>query len=87
MACGVGASLHSLMKNMSAMSNLARLATSPDEMLAALVQGGAGTPASPLVHPHFYAFGGTVATARWLRAVVDGNFEVPSDGGKFVMDA
>src|SRR5215469_1696443 len=87
MACGVGASLHSLMKNMSAMTNLARLATSPDEMLVGLVQGGAGASASPLVHPHFYAFGGTVATARWMRAVVDGNFEMPAGGSKFVMDA
>ncbi len=87
MACGVTTSLHSLMKNMSAMTNLARLATSPDEMLVGLIQGGAGTAASPLVHPHFYAFGGTVATARWMRAVVDGNFEMPAGGGKFVMDA
>jgi methylenetetrahydrofolate reductase (NADPH) len=87
MACGVGASLHSLMKNMSAMTSLARLATSPDEMLVGLVRGGAGTAASQLVQPHFYAFGGTVATARWLRAVVDGTFELPPEGGKFVMDA
>ena len=87
MACGVGASLGSLMKNMTAMSKLARLATTPDEMLVGLVQGGAGQPGNPLVHPHFYAFGGSVATARWMRAVVDGNFEMPAEGGKFVMDA
>jgi methylenetetrahydrofolate reductase (NADPH) len=88
MACGVGASLGSLMKNMTAMSKLARLATTPDAMLTGLVQGGAGTPGNPLVHPHFYAFGGTVATSNWMRAVVDGNFEMPADGGdKFVMDA
>ncbi|HEY4214339.1 MAG TPA: methylenetetrahydrofolate reductase [Steroidobacteraceae bacterium] len=87
MACGVGASLHSLMKNMSAMSKLARLATTPDEMLMGLVQGGAGSPGNLLVHPHFYAFGGTVATSKWMRAVVDGNFDMPAEGGKFIMDA
>jgi methylenetetrahydrofolate reductase (NADPH) len=87
MACGVGASLNCLMKNMSAMANLARLATTPDEMLAALVRGKAAHSGSRLVQPHFYSFGGVAATARWMRAVVDGNFEVKPDGGKFVMDA
>jgi methylenetetrahydrofolate reductase (NADPH) len=87
MQCGVGASMHSLVKNMSAMANLARLATSPDEMLVGLVRGRAAYAGSRLVHPHFYSFGGAVATARWLRAVVDGSFELQPDGNKFIMDA
>jgi methylenetetrahydrofolate reductase (NADPH) len=87
MACGVGASLNSLMGNMKAMANLARLATTPDEMLAGLVRGRAAHSGSRLVQPHFYSFGGVAATSRWMRAVVDGNFEVNPDGGKFVMDA
>jgi methylenetetrahydrofolate reductase (NADPH) len=87
LACGVGASLNSLMGNMKAMANLARLATTPDEMLVGLVRGRAAHGGSRLVQPHFYSFGGVAATARWMRAVVDGNFEVNPDGGKFVMDA
>jgi methylenetetrahydrofolate reductase (NADPH) len=87
MACGVGASLNSVMKNMTAMAKLARLATTPDEMLTGLVRGGAAQGSSRIVQPHFYAFGGVAATARWIRAVIDGKFEVNPDGGKFVMDA
>jgi methylenetetrahydrofolate reductase (NADPH) len=87
MACGVGASLNSVMKNMTAMAKLARLATTPDEMLAGLVRGGAAQGSSRIVQPHFYAFGGVAATARWMRAVLDGNFDVKPDGGKFAMDA
>ena len=87
MVCGVGASLNSVMKNMTAMAKLARLATTPDEMLMGLVRGGAAQGSSRIVQPHFYAFGGVSATACWIRAVIDGNFEIKPDGGKFVMDA
>jgi methylenetetrahydrofolate reductase (NADPH) len=87
MHCGVGTSMHSVMKNMSAMVNLARLATTPDEMLLGLIRGRADYSGSRLVQPHFYAFGGTVATATWLRAVADGSFTVHPDGRKFVVNA
>jgi len=87
MACGVGASLNSVMKNMTAMSKLARLATTPDEMLTGLVRGGAAQGSSRIVQPHFYAFGGVSATARWIRAVMDGKFELKPDSDKFAMDA
>jgi methylenetetrahydrofolate reductase (NADPH) len=87
MACGVGASLNSVMKNMTAMSKLARLATTPDEMLTGLVRGGAARGSSRIVQPHFYAFGGVAATARWIRAVMDGRFQLKPDSDKFEMDA
>jgi methylenetetrahydrofolate reductase (NADPH) len=86
-ACGVGASLNSVMRNMIAMARLARLATTPDEILTGLVRGCAAYSGRRLVQPHFYAFGGVAATARWMRAVIDGNFEVKPDGGRFAMDA
>jgi methylenetetrahydrofolate reductase (NADH) len=86
MACGVGASLGSLMKNMSAMTNLARMKTGPDEMMASIVRGCAATPSARIVRPHFYAFGGVIATATWLRAVMDGSFELQPDSDKFVMN-
>ena len=87
MACGVGASLGSLMKNMSAMTNLARMKTGPDEMLVSILRGCAANPNTRIVRPHFYAFGGVVATATWLRAVMDGSFELQPDSDKFAMHA
>ena len=86
MQCGVGASLRAVMKNMATMSKMARLATSPDEMLVGLLRGTSGNNATHLRQPHFFAFGGTIATAQWLRRVAEGRFELPADGGKFVMD-
>lgn len=86
-ACGVGASLTSVMKNMTAMAKLARLATSPDEMLRGLVRGGAARGSSRIVQPHFYAFGGVAATACWIRAVIDGQFTLKPDSDQFEMDA
>ena len=87
MQCGVGNSLNSLMKNMSAMSNLARSATSPDEMLVGLVRGRVLHDAGRIVQPHLFCFGGTIPTAHWLRSVIDGTFDLPAEGGKFVMSA
>jgi methylenetetrahydrofolate reductase (NADPH) len=87
MQCGIGASLGSLMKNMSALGNVLRPATTPDEMLAGIVRGCATNASARIVRPHFYAFGGVMATARWLRAVVDGSFELQPDSDKFVMSA
>lgn len=86
MQCGVGASLRAVMKNMATMSKMARLATSPDEMLVGLLRGTSTNGATHLRQPHFFAFGGTIATAQWLRRVTDGRFELPEDGGKFQMN-
>ena len=80
MQCGVGASLHALMKNMTAMSNVARVVTSADEMLTALVEAGVGSEIARVAQPHFFTFGGAVACARWLRAVCDGAFEMQPEG-------
>lgn len=87
MQCGIGASLGSMMKNMSAMSNLARMATGADQMLMGLMRGCVATGTTRIVRPHFYAFGGVVATATWLRAVMDGSFELQPDSDKFTMSA
>jgi len=87
MQCGIATSLHALMRNLSATSNLVRLATSPDEMVIGVVRGRAMHRDTRLLQPHFYSFGGALATARWLRTVLDGNFEVHPEGGKFVLNA
>jgi len=36
---------------------------------------------APLSGVHFFSFGGLVRTARWLRAVRDGRFDLTEDGG------
>lgn len=83
--CGVGTSVSSLLKNVGAVAGLAGLAAGPDEMLLGLVRGCAGRAGSLLAQPHFYSFGGALATAGWLRAVMEGAFELTSDGRKFTV--
>lgn len=75
-ACGVGASLNKVMGNLSAMANLARMAVGPDQMFTAMVRGCEDYGVTRIVRPHLYAFGGVVATSKWLRQVQDGQFEI-----------
>lgn len=76
MACGIGASLGALMRNSNALAGVTRMATSADEMLLSVVRGRARAGATRLAKPHFFAFGGVLATAQWIRAIVAGAFEV-----------
>jgi len=76
-ACGVGASVRGAMRNLRAMAGLVGLATTPEEMLVGLVTGCDVGPATQMVHPHVFAFGGVIATARWLRAIVDDRVDLP----------
>ena len=82
MHCGVGASLRGVMRSMAAMRNVAGLAVSPDEMIARLVTSCV-SPGGQIVGPHFFSFGGSLATARWLAAVNAGRFELAADGQGF----
>jgi len=71
--CGIGASARTLMRNLSAVGSVADLATTPDQHLLALL----AAPVPPqIVAPHFFAFGGSVETARWMRKVAAGEFDV-----------
>lgn len=83
--CGVGASMRSLVKNMGAVAGLTAFAGGPDEMLLGLLRGCAGQSGSRLIQPHFYSFGGASETAGWLRSVMEGSFELASDGRKFIV--
>ncbi|HUK02242.1 MAG TPA: methylenetetrahydrofolate reductase [Steroidobacteraceae bacterium] len=85
--CGIGASFGSLMKNMSALGGLTGFAGTPEQMLTGLVRVRAGLESSHIVQPHLYAFGGVMATARWLRAVIDGRFELDAEGHKFSVES
>jgi methylenetetrahydrofolate reductase (NADPH) len=82
MQCGVGASLRGALRSMNAMRNVAGLAISPDQMLTSVARYAA-TAATHIAGVHFYSFGGALATARWLRAVADGRFELSADADAF----
>jgi methylenetetrahydrofolate reductase (NADPH) len=79
MACGVGASLRGALRSLQTVRHVAGLATTPEAMLANLARDDSTGPGRQLRHPHLFAFGGVVATARWLRALLDGRFEVDSE--------
>jgi methylenetetrahydrofolate reductase (NADPH) len=80
MACGVGASLQAVSKNMKAVSNVARMATTPEEMIPALLLCRERVVRGQLQQPHFFTFGGALASAQWIRAVGNGSFDIRSDG-------
>ena len=84
--CGIGTSVSSLMKNMGAVAGLTGFAAGPDQMLLGLVRGRS-YPSCRLMQPHVYSLGGALATADWLRAVMEGAFELAPDGARFTINA
>ncbi len=80
--CGIGSSMHSLIKHKSAVAHLAHGA-GPDEVLLGLVRCRREYAGSRLTQPHFYSFVGALATADWLRTVMDGRFDLQPDGARF----
>jgi hypothetical protein len=78
--CGVGASLQAASKNMKGVSSVMRQGGTPEQIVPALVRLGAGDEGARIVQPHVFAFGGTLATAKWIRSVCDGAFDVLADG-------
>jgi methylenetetrahydrofolate reductase (NADPH) len=82
MKCGIGASLRTVMHNLSAVGSIAELAISPDQHLLRLL--AAPLPAGlRMVAPHFFAFGGCLQTARWMQQVAAGGFEIDTGAGRF----
>ena len=78
MRCGIGDSLKLLKKNASAVANLLTV-SGPDPMITAIARHVALTPDSRFKSTHFFAFGGVEKTARWLNAVIRGEFELNKD--------
>ena len=77
--CGIGASMRALMRNLGAAAHASDLATSPDQHLLSLL----AAPLPPqIVGPHFFAFGGALETARWMRSVAAGAFDIDPKGGR-----
>jgi methylenetetrahydrofolate reductase (NADPH) len=80
MRCGIGASLRTVMRNLSAVSGGADLATAPDQHVMRLIELPNSTR---VVAPHFFSFGGALETARWIARVVSGDFVVDTAQGRF----
>ncbi|MDE2050132.1 MAG: methylenetetrahydrofolate reductase [Gammaproteobacteria bacterium] len=83
--CGIGTSMRSLVKSVGAVASLTGHAAGPDEMLLGLVRGCARQACPHLAQPHVYSFGGALATAAWLRSVMEGAFDLAPDGRKFTV--
>lgn len=81
--CGVGASLKAVSGNPVSFGRLPHLVTRADEMLLGVLRAKQLNPVSRIFAPHFFAFGGVLETARWLRAVIDGLFELDAAGRGF----
>jgi len=83
MQCGVGASLQAVSGNALSIGRLPHLVTRVDEMVLGVYAAKQATPDSRIFAPHFFAFGGVLETARWLRAVTAGSFELNEAGTGF----
>jgi methylenetetrahydrofolate reductase (NADPH) len=79
--CGVGNSVRALKARPQAITRL--LTETGPEVVVRDLAGQAGVPVTGL---HFFCFGGLVRTARWLRAVREGRFELTPNAG-FRVDA
>jgi methylenetetrahydrofolate reductase (NADH) len=82
--CGVGASLEAFAKRAGKFTKLLTVAT-PDDTLVRLVQYKEKNPTSHLAGIHFFPFGGFKRTAAWANNIVDGQFELSSDGTGLVV--
>ncbi len=74
--CGIGNSIRALKARPQAITRLL-VETGPE----AVVRELAGHCGPPVAGAHFFCFGGLVRTARWLRALREGRFELTEDGG------
>jgi len=74
--CGIGNSVRALKARPQAITRL--LVEAGPEVLLREVSRRAATPIGGV---HFFCFGGLVRTARWLRAIREGRFELGADGG------
>lgn len=83
MRCGIGASLRTVMRNLSAVTGDAELAITPDQHVVRLMQSSS----TRVEAPHFFSFGGALETAQWIARVISGDFVMDPAGGRFLIGA
>jgi methylenetetrahydrofolate reductase (NADPH) len=79
--CGIGNSVRALK---SRTDSIIRLLTEagPESVVRELARSASDDPAVSLAGVHLFTFGGLLRSARWLRAVRDGNFHfIPGQPG------
>jgi methylenetetrahydrofolate reductase (NADPH) len=74
--CGIGNSIRALKARPQAITRLL-VETGPEVVVREL----ASHYGPPVEGVHFFCFGGLVRTARWIRALREGRFELTEDGG------
>jgi methylenetetrahydrofolate reductase (NADPH) len=77
--CGVGASLRLLRGHTRSVARLLAV-NAPDALIAALAAHKASRAGGNPAALHFFPFGGLARTARWLDAVLRGDFAMRPDG-------
>ncbi len=82
--CGIGTSTRVLMRNLNAVTPSAGWAVTPDQHLLGIAD--APLPAQ-ILGPHFFAFGGALETARWMRKIATGAFCIDAQSRKLRVDA
>jgi methylenetetrahydrofolate reductase (NADPH) len=83
MLCGIGSSLRTVMRNLSAVGSYSELAITPDQHVMRLMQLPTTTR---VVAPHFFSFGGALDTARWIGRVAAGAFEIDATARRFQLE-
>jgi methylenetetrahydrofolate reductase (NADPH) len=80
--CGIGASVRALTRHLGAAAQSSQLATSPDQHLLGIMRAQVS---AQIIAPHFFAFGGALETARWMRKIAAGAFEIDAKAGHFTI--
>ncbi|HKB61429.1 MAG TPA: hypothetical protein VKD03_01030 [Burkholderiales bacterium] len=74
--CGIGNSVRALKARPQAITRLL-VEAGPEAVVRDIARSGG----APIAGVHFFCFGGLMRTARWLRAVREGRFELTPYGG------
>lgn len=79
-ACGIGPSMRVITRQAA---NIAKLMTTrmPDKLTRDLANYQANDPKCGITQCHLYPLGGMAKSAKWLYAVMDGNFKLNDEGG------
>jgi methylenetetrahydrofolate reductase (NADPH) len=82
--CGVADSLRTATRDLNAGGGVTPLATHPDQHVMQMMQLPLATR---IVAPHFFTLGATIETARWIKRVLAGEFDVDPAGSHFRVES
>ena len=83
--CGIGASMRMLLKTPGGLAEKIKL-KSMDELILAFAGHRLAHPDCRFARVHFFAFGGAERTARWLKSVSAGQFDIDLDHRKITLN-